>query len=97
MKPILYKSLVKFMDELAGYFSDGLRGVEAWLKHNLARHHEATAPPQLRANPQMLQMQVNMKTGQMINMMKQWYAKGKELFGEGDDDDVPMAEEPQQV
>ena len=48
----------------------------------------------------MLQMQVNMKTGQMINMMKQWYAKGKELYGDDDDneDDVPMlAEQPQPV
>lgn len=97
MKPTLYKGLVKFMDELADCFTDKHAGVELWLKGNLARHHESTAPPQLRANPAMMQGMVNMKTGQMINMIKQYYAKGKELFGDNadDDDDVPMlAEQP---
>ena len=44
----------------------------------------------------MAQGMVNMKTGQMIMMMKQFYAKGKELYGnEAAEEDMPMlAEQP---
>ena len=66
------------MDEVAQCFTDGLNGTETWLKKNLSRYHEENAPPQLRGNPVMLNGMVAMKTGQMINMIKQFYGKGKE-------------------
>lgn len=40
MKPVLLKSLVKFMDELADCFTDKLAGVEGWMKKSLQKYHE---------------------------------------------------------
>ena len=51
MKPTLYKNLVKLLDDLAGCFTDGLPGLEVWLKKNMSTHFAASVPPQFRNNP----------------------------------------------